>query len=161
MVGTNQMTVLSKLTKTARKQFIREALKSGVFDRDNMKTVLRCSDRTIRRYLNEIAFEDAEQNPETVHVLRNVCTIKLINKAVNGKLSNHDMLTVVLAGEPKRIESLNMNLNKTETKVEFNVNELLAQYEDLFEEATILENCAPEPLHPTQTNSKAGSVPPT
>jgi len=33
------MTKLSKLTKTARKQFIREALKSGVFDRNMLENI--------------------------------------------------------------------------------------------------------------------------
>lgn len=57
---------------------------------------------------------------------------------------------------------MNINLNRTEqtnkTEITINVPELLKQYEDLLEEATILENCAPQPLHPPKTNREAGPV---
>jgi len=153
---TSPVTKLTKLTKTAKKQFIREALRAGVFDRDNMCKVLNTSDRNIRNYLNEIAVEDAERNPETLHVLRSICTFNLIHKASENKLSDNNQITIVLAGEPKRNENLNLTMSKTEVKVD--VPELLKQYEDLFEEATLLENAAPEPIHPTSTNSKTSPV---
>jgi hypothetical protein len=59
---------------------------------------------------------------------------------------------------PTSIESLNMNLNKTQTEVTVNVtNELLKQYENLFEEATLLEHCAPQPIHTTQANRETST----
>jgi hypothetical protein len=51
---------------------------------------------------------------------------------------------------PQRIESLSLNVNKSEVKVD--VADLLKQYEDLFEEATILENCAPKPIRSSEAN---------
>ena len=57
----------------------------------------------------------------------------------------------------QKTEQLSMNLNKTE--VTLDVADLLKQYEDLFEEATILENCAPKPLHPPPPNSKTSTIP--
>jgi hypothetical protein len=52
---------------------------------------------------------------------------------------------------PEKIESANLNVNKSEVNVNV-TSDLLKQYESLFEEATLLENCAPQPLHPPQTN---------
>jgi hypothetical protein len=142
---------MSKLTKQTKKQLIRESLRNRTFDRDQLRKVIGGSDRSIRRYLNEIAQEDAEQNPETIHVLRNLCTLNLINKAANNKLSNKDQLTIVLAGETIKTETLSISKNQTEVKVNV-TSDLLKQYESLFEEATLLEHCAPQPVHPAQTN---------
>jgi hypothetical protein len=148
---------LTKLTKQAKKQLIRESLRARTFDRDNLRTLMGISDRSIRRYLNEIAQEDAEQNPETIHVLRNLCTLNLIHKAANNKLSDKNQLTIVLAGEPLRTESLSISKNQTEVKLNV-TSDLLKQYEDLFEEAALLEHCAPQPLHKAKTNSEASTV---
>ena len=60
---------------------------------------------------------------------------------------------------PQRIESY--AYSKEEKSVKVDVEGLLAQYENLFEEATLLENAAPEPIHPPQTNRKTGPVSPT
>jgi hypothetical protein len=43
----------------------------------------------------------------------------------------------------------NINENKTEINV---TSDLLKQYENLFEEAALLEHCAPQQIHTTQTN---------
>jgi hypothetical protein len=145
------MSQMTKLTKVVKKQIIRESLKTRTFDRDQLRITMGTSDRAIRRYLNEIAQEDAEQNPETIHVLRNLCTLNLINKAANNKLSNKDQLTIVLAGETIKTETLSISKNQTEVKVNV-TSDLLKQYESLFEEATLLEHCAPQPVHPAQTN---------
>jgi hypothetical protein len=146
-----QMSQMTKLTKVVKKQIIRESLKTRTFDRDQLRITMGTSDRAIRRYLNEIAQEDAEQNPETIHVLRNLCTLNLINKAANNKLSNKDQLTIVLAGETIKTENLTISKNQTEVKVNV-TSDLLKQYENLFEEAALLEHCAPQPVHPAQTN---------
>ena len=58
---------------------------------------------------------------------------------------------------PQRTESVNLNLNKSE-QVKVDVNELLKQYEDLLEEAVILENASPQPVHSSQANREASSV---
>ena len=55
------------------------------------------------------------------------------------------------------IPQMTINYNKTESTENVNVNvtaDLLKQYENLFEEATLLENCAPQQLHTTQTHNK-------
>ena len=70
----------------------------------------------------------------------------------------NELLKILL---PKRIEMYSESYKKEEKNVNVNVEGLLAQYEDLFEEATILANAAPEPIHPPQANRKTGSVPPT
>jgi hypothetical protein len=142
---------MSKLTKQAKKQLIRESLRTRSFDRDHLRTVFGGSDRSIRRYLNEIAQEDAEQNPETIHVLRNLCTLNLISKAANNKLSDKDQLAIVLAGETLKTETLSISKNETEVKVNV-TSDLLKQYESLFEEAALLEHCTPQPVHTPQTN---------
>lgn len=50
----------------------------------------------------------------------------------------------------------------TNTNVNVNVtSDLLKQYENLFEEAALLENCAPQPLHTPQTHNQTGTSPTT
>jgi hypothetical protein len=49
--------------------------------------------------------------------------------------------------------TINLNKNINENKTEINVtSNLLKQYEDLFEEAALLEHCTPQPVHTAQTN---------
>ena len=105
MTQTVALTKLTKLTKKAKKQFIREALFTGIFDRDNIRQILHVSDRTVRRYLNEIAQEEALQNPEKLHVLRALCLANLLSKATKKKLADKLQVAIVLAGEAKRIEA--------------------------------------------------------
>jgi hypothetical protein len=93
---------------------------------------------------------------------------QLINKQLRDILSQrkdspelsmryrNELLKILI---PQRIESY--AYSKEEKSVKVDVEGLLAQYEDLFEEATILENAAPEPIHPPQANRKTGPVPPT
>ncbi len=71
----------------------------------------------------------------------------------------NELLKILL---PIKILQLNknLNINKEVTEVKISVQDMLTQYEDLFEEATILENCAPEPIHSPQANNKTGSVSP-
>lgn len=59
---------------------------------------------------------------------------------------------------PLKQEIITKNLTVNKTSVEINVSDMLKQYEDLLEETALLENCAPQPLHPTQANHKAGTV---
>ena len=82
---------------------------------------------------------------------------KELNSEVRMKYRN-ELLKILL---PQRIESYSESYSKEEKNVNVNVEGLLAQYEDLFEEATILENAAPEPVHPPQANRKTGAIPPT
>jgi len=114
---------LSKLTKTAKIQFIKDALKEGNFDRDEIATSLDIKDRQVRRYLNEIAQEDAELNPGGTQILRNICLANLTKKAALGKLSTTIEVGIVLAGESKKLEvkeqsieskTVTYNLNYTE-----------------------------------------------
>ena len=54
------------------------------------------------------------------------------------------------------IPQMTINYNKTESNANVNVNvtaDLLKQYETLFEEAALLENCAPQPLHTKSSTS--------
>jgi hypothetical protein len=51
--------------------------------------------------------------------------------------------------------TINFNKNVNENKTELTLNatsDLLKQYESLFEEAALLENCAPQQIRPAQTN---------
>ena len=49
--------------------------------------------------------------------------------------------------------SINLNKNINETEVKVNVtSDLLKQYESLFEEAALLEHCAPQQIHSTQAD---------
>jgi hypothetical protein len=86
--------------------------------------------------------------------------LRSIAHAATGKGSaqamkyRNELLKILI---PVRIESL--SIQKTEANVNVNVEDLLKQYEDLLEEATILENAHPEPVHPAQANHKASTVP--
>jgi len=101
---TEPATKYSKLTKTTRKQLIRTALAKGTFDRDALAEKLSVRERTIRNYLNEIAREESEQNPELIHVLRNVCVKNLMVKATKKTLPDKYQVAIVLSGETQRIE---------------------------------------------------------
>lgn len=104
---------LTKTTKTFKIQFIKDAIKTGHFDRQEACTVLGIKDRQVRRYLNEIAAEDAELNPGGTQTLRNLCLANLTKKAALGKLSSTIEVGIVLAGESKKIE---VKEDSTETK---------------------------------------------
>jgi hypothetical protein len=95
---------LTKLTKRAKIQFIKDAIKSGAFDRDEACTVLGVKDRQVRRYLNEIAKQDSESNPDGTHILRSLCLASLTKKAALGKLSSTSEVAIVLAGETKKLD---------------------------------------------------------
>lgn len=62
---------------------------------------------------------------------------------------------------PLRAEIISKSLNITKTEVQVNVSDMLKQYENLFEEATILEHVAPQPIHTTQANNQASTIPTT
>lgn len=93
---------MTKLTKTFKIQTIRTALKEGHFDRDEIAKLLNIKDRQVRRYLNEIAKQDAEENPGGTQILRNLCLQNLTKKAALGKLSTTTEVGIVLAGEVKK-----------------------------------------------------------
>ncbi len=93
---------MTKLTKTFKIQTIRTALKEGTFDRDEIAKLLNIKDRQVRRYLNEIAQQDADQNPGGTQILRNICLNNLTRKAALGKLSTTTEVGIVLAGEVKK-----------------------------------------------------------
>lgn len=75
-------------------------------------------------------------------------------------LKYRNELLKILVPFKAEIESRNLNITKTEVNVNV-TSDLLKQYESLFEEAALLENCAPQPLHPAQTNREASPSPPT
>lgn len=60
-----------------------------------------------------------------------------------------------------KIEIVSKNLNISKSEVTLNVSDMLKQYENLFEEAALLENCAPQPLHTPQTHNQTGTSPTT
>lgn len=99
-----QLPKLSNTTKTFKIQFIKDAIKTGHFDRQEACTVLGIKDRQVRRYLNEIALEDAELNPGGTQTLRNLCLANLTRKAALGKLSSAIEVGIVLAGEARKLE---------------------------------------------------------
>lgn len=113
---TQQMPRLTKLTKTAKIQLIKDAIKEGRFDRDEMATVLNIKDRQVRRYLNEIAKQDATANPDGTHILRSLCLKNLIRKAALEKLSQTSEVAIVLAAEAKKID---LNAEIKEIKLEW------------------------------------------
>ena len=117
---------LTRLTKTAKIQVIKDAIKEGCFDRDEMITILGVKDRQVRRYLNEIAQQDAEANPDSTQILRSLCVKNLIKKAALEKLSQTSEVAIVLAGESKKID-LNATVKeiKLEWKREFNPTDQL------------------------------------
>jgi hypothetical protein len=104
---------LTKLTKTAKIQVIKDAIREGNFDRDEMCIVLGVKDRQVRRYLNEIAKQDSQTNPDGTHILRALCLNSLTKKAALGKLSVTSEVAIVLAGESKKVE---LKEERTETK---------------------------------------------
>jgi hypothetical protein len=107
---------LTKLTKTAKIQIIKDAINEGCFDRDEMAQILQIKDRQVRRYLNEIAKQDAEANPNGTHILRSLCLKNLIKKAALGKLSSTTETAIVLAAESKKLD---VNANIKEIKLEW------------------------------------------
>lgn len=115
---------LTKLTKRAKIQVIKDAIKAGVFDRDEMTQVLGVKDRQVRRYLNEIAKQDAAANPDGTHILRSLCLKNLTKKAALGKLSTTSEVAIVLAGESKKME-LKGDITETHIDITAQVNELI------------------------------------
>ena len=112
---------LTKLTKKAKIQLIKDAINTGVFDRDEMATILQIKDRQVRRYLNEIAQQDAAANPDGTHILRKLCLKNLIKKAALEKLSQTSEVAIVLAAESKKIDmKAEIREIKLEWKHEFN-----------------------------------------
>jgi hypothetical protein len=103
------------------------------------------------------AMTDCKNDPETIlrgFELAKEASLKLMGSA------SQDSVKVAAVGryvETLRLEielrqSLGL-LTKIPDKLDVKVNgvsDLLKQYESLFEEATLLEHCAPQPLH-TQT----------
>lgn len=73
-------------------------------------------------------------------------------KKSNPELAYTTLAPIFAKAIPTKIEELSLNLNKNETTINVTSN-LLKQYENLFEEATLLENCAPQPLHPPTSTS--------
>ena len=80
-----------------------------------------------------------------------------ITKEENSDIRMHYRNELLKLFVPVKIIQLNKNLNVNRTEIKIDVPDLLKQYEDLFEEATILENCAPQPLHKTETNNETGN----
>ena len=137
---------LTKLTKTAKIQVIKDAIKEGCFDRDEMITILGVKDRQVRRYINEIARQDAESNPDSTQILRALCARNLIKKAALEKLSTTSEVAIVLAGESKKME---VKEEITETKnVNINVKSMLAEYSKLLTTVTRTED---KPISPNST----------
>lgn len=97
---------------------MKDAIKEGKFDRDETATILGIKDRQVRRYLNEIAQQDAEANPDGTQILRALCVSNLIKKAALGKLSATSEVAIVLAGEPKKVE---MKAEVKEIKLEWQI----------------------------------------
>jgi hypothetical protein len=100
----NALPKLTKMTKTAKIQFIKDALREGKFDRDETAISLGIKDRQVRRYLNEIAQEDALANPDNIQILRGICASNLLKKAALGQLNPKYEVAIVLASESKKIE---------------------------------------------------------
>jgi len=117
---TTTKTKLTKTTKTFKIQFIKTAIKEGHFDRTETAQYLGIKDRQMRRYLNEIAKQDADVTPDGTHILRALCLNNLTKKAALGKLSTTSEVAIVLAGESKHIE-VNENITETVTKT-YNMN---------------------------------------
>ena len=142
----------TRLTKTVSKQLIRETLITGTFNRAEICQKLNLKDRTIRRYLNEIAKEESQQNPELLHVLRSVCIKNLMHKAVKKQLSDRYQVAIVLSGETQKIEQhitekVDVNVTKTE--------QILKQYE------LIIRRGQANPLEPIPHDDSAEQVHPT
>ena len=110
---------LTKLTKTARKQLVRQALATGNYDRYALAAQFNLKERSIRNYVNEIAREESQENPELLHVLRNLCVKNLLGKASKkGRkgLSDKFQVAIVLSGETQTIKQ-EINQAITERKV--------------------------------------------
>jgi hypothetical protein len=117
---------LTKLTKPAKIQVIKTAIKEGTFDRDEMAQILGVKDRQVRRYLNEIAKQEAELNPEGTHILRSLCINNLTKKAALGKLSTTIEVGIVLAGEVKK----ELTISKEDITITNNRTFNLTSYSD-------------------------------
>jgi hypothetical protein len=72
-------------------------------------------------------------------------------KESNPELAYTTLAPIFAKSIPSKIEELSFNINKNETTLNV-TSDLLKQYENLFEEAALLEHCAPQQIHTTQTN---------
>jgi hypothetical protein len=71
-------------------------------------------------------------------------------KETNPELAYTTLAPIYAKAIPSKIEELSLNLNKNETTINV-TSDLLKQYENLFEEAALLEHCAPQQIHPPTT----------
>jgi hypothetical protein len=117
---------LTKLTKAAKIQIIKDAISEGSFDRDEMCTILGVKDRQVRRYLNEIARQDAEVNPDGTQILRALCLKNLVKKAALEKLSTTSEVAIVLAGEVRK----ELSISKEDITITQNRSFNLTSYSD-------------------------------
>lgn len=81
-------------------------------------------------------------------------------KKKNPELAYTTLAPIFAKAIPSKIEELSISKNQTEVNVNVTAD-LLKQYECLFEEAAILEHCAPQPIHTPQTNNKTSTIPTT
>jgi hypothetical protein len=98
------MSKLTKLTKKLRQEAELEALNNDTFDRLLLAKTFHVRERTIRRDLNEIAERDGSLE-DKIKILRSKCLGKLTKKVHNNKLSDKLMVAIVVATEPKKIET--------------------------------------------------------
>jgi len=100
---------LSKLSKTGqkqlRKELILEALDNDTYNRYNLAKQFHVHERTIRRYINEIAEELCNPHDDRMRILRAKCLGNLTKKVNDGLLDDDLMVKLLVSGEPKKLES--------------------------------------------------------
>jgi hypothetical protein len=77
-------------------------------------------------------------------------------KETNPELAYTTLAPIFAKALPSKIEELSVNLNKNETTINV-TSDLLKQYESLFEEAALLEHCAPQQIHPQTSPPSNGA----
>jgi len=104
-IQTVDLSKLSVLSKRLRKELVLEALENDTYDRYGLAKELHVHERTIRRYINEIAEQLCDPHEDRMRILRAKCLGRLTKKVHEDKLSDELLVKLLISGEPKKLEA--------------------------------------------------------